>query len=139
MESPVVVIGASSCLMFYVYGQNELPLRLSLKHTEGHITRIGDCNTVVGKELDWYRITMDIPSGNYSLIFEAGEHFWSRYFGLCLDDISVMDGQSCDNIGCGPNEFLCHNSSLCIPAHRQCDSIINCPDGEDEQNCRVSS
>ena len=34
------------------------------------------------------------------------------------------------------NAFKCHGS-YCIPIHMVCDMIVDCPDGEDENNCDI--
>ncbi|OWF54256.1 Hemicentin-1 [Mizuhopecten yessoensis] len=138
MESPQVNVDKHSCLTFYVLGKNDIPLRASIKYSDGGIHRIGDCISHGGEEQGWYRQLLDIPPGNYSLVFEAGDYFLTLSFMTCLDDVSVIHGKSCDNVGCGHNEFLCHNSSVCIPDNLRCNSYNNCPDGEDEYGCDLN-
>ncbi|XP_069106281.1 uncharacterized protein [Argopecten irradians] len=137
MESHEVMITQPSCLTFYVQGYEnaDIPLSVSLKYADGHTNRIGDCGYPETSS-EWNRVSLDIPAGNYSLVFEAGNYFYPSYFRMCFDDINVIDGKSCEQVGCAIDEFSCPNTLLCIPADHVCDITQHCPGGEDELNCR---
>lgn len=36
---------------------------------------------------------------------------------------------------CGHDEFFCHDNKTCVDAIYLCDGDIDCPGGEDEDNC----
>ena len=38
-------------------------------------------------------------------------------------------------IACGPDEFRCEFSKVCIPEAKRCDDFTNCLDGSDENEC----
>ncbi|ETN69725.1 Low-density lipoprotein receptor domain class A [Necator americanus] len=38
------------------------------------------------------------------------------------------------SVGCPKNERMCR-SGHCLPVSQFCDRIVQCPDGDDEQNC----
>ncbi|XP_045762234.1 putative vitellogenin receptor isoform X2 [Maniola jurtina] len=39
---------------------------------------------------------------------------------------------------CHRDEFICHKSVQCFPAHKKCDGVKNCKFGEDEEGCGSS-
>uniref|UniRef100_A0A1I7SG91 Low-density lipoprotein receptor domain class A n=1 Tax=Bursaphelenchus xylophilus TaxID=6326 RepID=A0A1I7SG91_BURXY len=61
------------------------------------------------------------------------------------------DGTNMDEIGCSKNEtcwgkFVCDSPttiaqaghSVCLDYEKHCDGVKDCPDGEDEQNCKLN-
>ena len=44
----------------------------------------------------------------------------------------MSDEMHCE---CKEDEFHCGNKTSCLPISHKCNGIIDCWDGEDEQNC----
>lgn len=44
-------------------------------------------------------------------------------------------GDSCGEIECGEEEYLCPNTDKCLPMRFRCDRYEDCPGGEDELDC----
>ena len=43
-------------------------------------------------------------------------------------------------VGCPSGEFECYDSGgTCVPGNFACDSVADCPMGEDERNCGMIS
>merc|ERR1719481_1418705 len=53
----------------------------------------------------------------------------------CGERRCLKKGEFCEDDGtCGEGFFSCGDGT-CVPVMERCDGTINCPNGEDEQNC----
>ncbi len=94
----------------------------------------------------------DDPSGGDPA---CGADEWACNDGACIPADWQCDGEYTDCVGgededdcgdpgggdagggndaCGADQWACNDGS-CIPADWECDVLVDCPDGEDEQNC----
>ncbi|XP_063961299.1 uncharacterized protein LOC129269692 [Lytechinus pictus] len=75
-----------------------------------------------------------------------GEKFDARWrcvydfdeYGLQLGCRDVTHLRDCGDLQCSGNMFKCPNS-YCLPLRRRCDSVADCPGGEDEFECELYS
>ncbi len=44
-------------------------------------------------------------------------------------------GDCSTGTGCAPGQFVCSSGATCLPAFKVCDGTLDCPSGEDEQDC----
>ncbi|CAM1320644.1 Uncharacterised protein g7537 [Pycnogonum litorale] len=90
-------------------------------------------------DADWKKATAKIGNREeFVIVFEA-VHGESYHSDVALDDIKFIDCASAEFVeNCGPDEFMCTDSTGCIPSYRYCDKQIDCYDQSDELNCHPS-
>ena len=56
-------------------------------------------------------------------------------YSVCLNGQWDCNGDTCGNVNCTDDEFLCVEDNVCIPKLFHCDRMRDCSDGADEKNC----
>ena len=69
---------------------------------------------------------------NHIVCYYTTNYYLYVYILQTNDCGDATDEQLC---GCGPGEFQCRNSSICIQAEFRCDYDKDCPDASDEMGC----
>ncbi|XP_005101410.2 uncharacterized protein LOC101863910 [Aplysia californica] len=82
----------------------------------------------------WLMGTFDLEPGHWDIVFRP--HDDQRF---SLDDMYLLEG-TCDEMKCLPGEFMCNTfgSRNCLPVAVRCNMVLDCDDGQDEENCSAS-
>ncbi|XP_074657056.1 uncharacterized protein LOC141910238 [Tubulanus polymorphus] len=132
MWSPEIRLNETSCLMFYyhMYGKTMGSLSVLTKNA----TSMYQKWTVSGNRGNEWRLgQVNLEPGNIRVGFHAirGGRLWSD---IALDDVKVTSGV-CPPFDCGSQGFKCRSTDHCISKTAECDTVSDCADNSDEDQC----
>ncbi|CAC5421234.1 unnamed protein product [Mytilus coruscus] len=137
LQSPLEYIPTASCLSFLTKVTYNIhsAIRLSLQDVDGLLMPIYTVGNMKATPY-WTPYKTNIPSGNYSVVFEKLFPKRNYYGYLKIDDVVLHPGECSE--GCIAGYFNCTADNVCIPEEYVCDRKWYCSDGEDEMICDYS-
>lgn len=129
LVSPEITLKNTTCVRFYYYICGDSFFRVY----ENQILRMQIKSNNIDK---WQMAQLQLSAGKITLRFMQITAVFSA--SLAIDSISAIPG-ACPKIDCPDKWRRCPTIDICVPYFRICDGEIDCPNGEDENNCTSNS